>query len=260
MHAYETNGQHLARYLLDHYLDGRGERWSGLERALLASNRGGDWVEAFQEMVSLQLARRLISAGDTLIGRHGLPAAEAEIKQVIIYTMVVHYSSAGSIYERLLPAIRSSRETVSGSVRRSVEALARREMPYCYLCGAAVDFSADDHQAFTIDHVWPRAYGGDSGFDNLLGACRSCNETKASDPSWAMYPIQSFVAGFEVQDLGNMPKVMRFAVQARAAKQLAKRQGLSLRDAYRKLGRPDLPVVVNGMTTVDLFNLEFSRQ
>lgn len=53
---------------------------------------------------------------------------------------------------------------------------------------------------------------------------------------------------------------MRFAVQARTAKQLAKRQGLSLRDAYRELGRPDLPVVVNGMTTVDLFNLEFSRQ
>ena len=76
MHPYETNGQYLARYLLDHHLDGRGRQWSGLagpRGALLASNRGGDWVEAFQEMVSLQLARRLISAGETLIGRHGSP-------------------------------------------------------------------------------------------------------------------------------------------------------------------------------------------
>ena len=258
MHPYETNGQYLARYLLDHHLGGRGHRWSGLGSALLASNRGTDWVEAFQEMVSLQLARRLISAGDKLVERHGLPAAEAGIKQAIVDTMVVHFTSVGDVYERLLPAIRSARQTISNSVRQEAAALARREMPYCYLCGTDVDFSADGHQAFTLDHVWPRAYGGNSDFENLLGACRSCNEAKASEPSWALYPIQSYVAGFEVQDLEDMPKVMRFAVQARAAKQLAQREGHSLRDAYLRLGRPSHPTVLSGATAVDLFNLEFN--
>lgn len=258
MHPYETNGQYLARYLLDHHLDGRGSRWSGLGNALLASNRGRDWLEAFPEMVSLQLARRLIAAGDKLMERHGLPAAEAEIKQVIIDTMVVHYTSAGDVYERLLPAIRSARQTISDSVRRSVVALARREMPYCYLCGIEVDFFADGHSAFTLDHVWPRAYGGNSDEENLLGACRSCNVAKSSEPSWAMYPIQSYVAGFDVQDLEHVPKEMRFAVQARAAKHLAQSEGLSLQDAYRRLGRPSRPVVLNEATAVDLFNLEFS--
>ena len=258
MHPYETNGQYLARYLLDQHLDGRGSRWSGLGSALLASNRGSDWVEAFQEMVSLQLARRLISAGDKLIGRHGLPAAEAEIKQMIIETMVVHYTSAGDVYERLLPAIRSARQTISDSVRRSVTALARRERPYCYLCGTEVDFFADGHRAFTLDHVWPRAYGGNSDEENLLGACRSCNEAKSSEPSWAMYPIQSYVAGFDVEDLEDMPKEMRFAVQARTAKHLAQREGRSLRDACLRLGRPGRPAVLSEATAVDLFNLEFS--
>lgn len=258
MHPYETNGQYLARYLLDHHLDGRGPRWSGLGSALLASNRGSDWVEAFQEMVSLQLARRLISAGGKLMERHGLPAAEAEIKQVIIDTMVVHYTSASEVYERLLPAIRSARQTISESIRRSIAAMARREMPYCYLCGTEVDFDADSHRAFTLDHVWPRAYGGNSDEENLLGACRSCNEAKASEPSWALYPIQSYVAGFEVRDLEDMPRVMQFAVQARAAKYLAHSEGLSLRDAYLRLGRPNRPVVLNEATAVDLFNLEFS--
>lgn len=260
MYTYETNGQYLVRYLLDHHLDGRGRPWSGLGSALLASNRSGAWVEAFQEMVSLQLARRLISAGDTLIGRHGLPAAEARIKQVIIDTMVVHYTSAGDVYERLLPAIRSSRQTISRSVGRSLRALAIREMPYCYLCGTAMDFDADDHRAFTLDHVWPRAYGGNSDEENLLGACRACNEAKSSEPSWAMYPVQSYVAGFEVLDLEDMPKRMRFAVQARAAKQLAQREGRSLRDAYLSLGRPNRPVVLDEATAVDLFNLEFSAR
>lgn len=258
MQPYETNGQHLARYLLDHHLDGRGSRWSGLGSALLASNRGSDWVEAFQEMVSLQLARRLISAGGELMERHGLPAAEPEIKQAIIDTMVVHYTSAGDVYERLLPAIRSARQTISDSVRLGVVALAMREMPYCYLCGTEVDFVADGHRAFTLDHVWPRAYGGNSDEENLLGACRSCNEAKSSEPSWAMYPIQSYVAGFDVQDLEDMPKVMRFAVQARAAKHLAQKEGRSLRDAYLRLGRPGRPVVLSEATAVDLFNLEFS--
>ena len=260
MYPYETNGQHLARYLLDHHLDGRGPRWSGLGRALLASDRSDAWVEAFQEMVSLQLARRLISAGKELIGQHGLPAAETPVKQVIIDTMVVHYTSAGDVYERLLPAIRSARQTISGSVGESLRALAMREMPYCYLCGTDVDFDGGGHRAFTLDHVWPRAYGGNSEEENLLGACRSCNEAKSSEPSWAMYPIQSYVAGFEVQDLDDMPKRMRFAVQARAAKQLAHREGRSLRDAYLRLGRPNRPVVLDEATAVDLFNLEFSAR
>ena len=258
MYPYETNGQYLARYLLDHHLDGGGRHWSGLGGALLASNRGADWVEAFQEMASLQLARRLISAGDKLIERHDLPAAEAEIKQAIFDTMDVCYESVSDVYIRLLPAVQSARQTISRSVRRSITALAKREMPYCYLCGAEVDFSANGHNAFTLDHVWPRIYGGNSDFDNLLGACRSCNEAKGSEPSWAMYPIQSYVAGFEVQDLEIMPKPMRFAVQARAAKQLAQSDGSSLRDAYLKLGRPNRPVVVNEATVVDLFNLKFS--
>ena len=258
MRPYETNGQYLARYLLDHHLDGRGPRWSGLGSALLASNRGDAWVEAFQEMVSLQLARRLISAGDELIAQYGLPAAETEVKQVIIDTMVVDYTLAGDIYERLLPAVRSARQTISDSVRRSVTSMARREMPYCYLCGTAVDFTAGGHQAFALYHVWPRAYGGNSDFDNLLGACRSCNEAKGSEPSWALYPIQSYVAGFDVQDLEDMPKEMLFAVQARAAKHLAQKEGRSLRDAYLRLGRPDRPVVLSEATAVDLFNLEFS--
>ena len=266
MRPYETDGQQLARYLLDHHLDGQGQRWSGLGSALLASNRGGDWIEAFREMASLQLARRLISAGVALIEHQGTPAdeaeikAEAKIKHMIGETMVVHYRSAGDIYERLMPAIRSARGRVNNSTRQSVEAFAKREMPYCYLCGTALDFLAKDHGAFTLDHVWPRAYGGNSHFENLLGACQSCNQQKSSAPSWAMYPIQSYVAGYDGHGLDVMEKKMRFAVQARAAKHLAIREHLSLREAYIVLGRPGRPVVVNGDTAVDLFNLEFSKQ
>lgn len=259
-HRYETSGQHLARYLLDHHLDGQGRLWQSLASTLIASSRGAEWVEAFQEMASLQLARRLISAGDALVAQHGVGAAETAIKQMIIDTMSVYYTSAGNIYERLLPAIRSARERVSPAARRSVEVLTRSEVPYCYLCGIMLSFVADDRRAFTLDHVWPRAYGGNSDLENLLGACRSCNAAKASAASWAMYPIQSFVAGFDERRTAKISKTMRFAVQARAAKHLADRQRLSLRDAYLRLGRPGYPAVVSEATAVDLFNLEFAKR
>lgn len=209
-------------------------------------------------MTSLQLTRRLIVAGDKLTRRHGRVAAERDIKQMIIDTMGVHYRSAGHVYVRLEPAIRSARQPIRDSVRRTATGLARRVMPYCYLCGIEMDFEMDGPQALTLDHVWPRAYGGNPDTENLLGACRSCNKAKCSEPSWAMYPIQSYVAGFEVQHLENMPRVMRFAIQARAAKRLAQCEGLSLRDAYLRLGRPGRPVVLDEATAADLFNLEFS--
>ncbi|WP_208293912.1 HNH endonuclease [Ilumatobacter fluminis] len=211
-----------------------------------------------QEMVSLQLARRLISAGTVLLGRHGPVAAEAEIKQAIIDTMLIHWDSAGDVFERLMPAVRSATEPLRDSVRRTVEAYSRREAPNCYLCGVEVDFGGADHLQFTIDHVWPRAYGGNSDFENLLAACKGCNEAKGSAASWAMYPVQALVVGHDLDDLSALPKVMRFAVQARAAKQVARSRDLSLRDAYLAIGRPGQPLVLSASTAVDVFNLEFT--
>lgn len=258
MQPYETNGEYLARYLLEHHLEGNGEQWNQLRLALIASNRSDEWAEAVQEMVSLQLARRLISSGVVLLDRHGPVAAEMEIKQAIIDTMVVHWDSAGEVFERLMPAVRSAKEPLSDFTRKEVGGYTQREMPNCFLCGIEMVFGGTDHLQFTIDHVWPRAYGGNSDFENLLGACRACNEAKGSAASWSMYPVQALVAGHDLDDSSGLPKVMRFAVQARAAKQVATREGLSLRDAYLRLGRPGEPLVLSTSTAVDVFNLEFS--
>ena len=71
-------------------------------------------------MVSLQLARRLISSGVVLLDRHGPVAAEMEIKQAIIDTMLVHWDSAGEVFERLMPAVRSAKEPLSDFTRKEV--------------------------------------------------------------------------------------------------------------------------------------------
>lgn len=259
MRRYETNGEYLTQYLRDHHLGGQESRhWRGVGEALLATARAEEWIEALREMASLQLARRLVKAGSVLLSRHGLDAADREIKQMIVDTMVLHYTAAGDVYERLMPAVSSSLRRVSNPTRKELASYSRREMPFCYLCGVEMDFASDDHLAFTIDHVWPQAYGGDSDLDNLLGACRSCNGYKADTPSWAMYPIQSLVAGFQISDTEDLPKSIRFAVQARTASMVAREEAMSLRDAYIHLGRPSALAVKDLSTSVDVFNLEYT--
>ncbi|WP_419921880.1 HNH endonuclease [Candidatus Poriferisodalis sp.] len=260
MRRYETKGEYFARYLLDHYLGGREPQlWSGVGDALLASARAEDWIDAFREMASLQLCRRLIGAGAVLLTRYGLEASEREMKQMVVDTMVVHYRAAGNVYERLVPAVKSSLATINNSLRKELRAFARREMPRCYLCGVNMDFEEEGHLSFTLDHVWPRAYGGDSSFDNLLGACQSCNNHKSDTPSWAMYPVQALVAGFEIESTEVLQKDIRFAVQARAATMLARDSDVSLREAFVQLGRPGPPSIRNTSTAVDVFNLQFAN-
>ena len=257
---YETAGEYFARYLLDHHLGGREPQlWRGVGDALLASARAEDWIDAFRQMASLQLCRRLIDAGAVLLTRYGIDAAEREVKQMIVDTMVVHYRAAGAVYERLIPAVNSSLTTINDSVRKELRAFARREMPYCYLCGADMDFEAKTHLSFTLDHVWPRAYGGDSSLENLLGACQSCNNHKSDTPSWALYPVQALVAGFEIESTEELQKDMRFATQARAATTLVHDLDISLREAFMQLGRPGFPAIDNINTAVDVFNLRFAN-
>ena len=63
---------------------------------------------------------------------------------------------------------------VSEALRARVAAADRQRCAYC-LTGEAIT-----GLPLTIDHIQPTALGGETAFDNLCLACRSCNEFKAS--------------------------------------------------------------------------------
>ncbi|XBV87152.1 HNH endonuclease [Deinococcus sonorensis KR-87] len=48
----------------------------------------------------------------------------------------------------------------------------RRDAFVCQYCGA--------HDELTIDHVYPRSRGGRHGWENVVTACRGCNQRKGS--------------------------------------------------------------------------------
>jgi hypothetical protein len=255
---YETTGQHFADFLYRNHIDSSStERL--IPRSLIATGRGSEWSDALHEMAVLHLARRLIAAAVTLVSLSAEwdYAVAQEIKQMVLDTMTIDYFQVTAVYERLAPAVRSAQQGISNGVRSQMEAEARRSAPWCYLCGADIDFDTDGPTAFSLDHVWPRAYGGNSDPENLLPSCKSCNERKSNVPSWALYPIQALVAGYQLDStaLARIPKEMRFAVQARAAGESARQHGTSLKEAFVAMGRPDLPRVIDVSSSIDVFNL-----
>jgi hypothetical protein len=262
--AYETNGEHLANFLRHRHLGDDPGTWNQLGIALLPTGRAKEWVDAVQDMTALHLTRRLVSAGISIVNKYGDidSVAERELQQMVLETMIIDYFVVGEVVVRLAPAIRAARRDISGTTRTQLEGFARREMPFCYLCGTDLVFDEPGPTRFTIDHVWPRAYGGDSEPENLLPACQSCNNRKGMTPSWSMYPVQALVAGFEIDsaDVALLPKEMRFAMHAREVAACAVDKRVSLKEAFVALGRVDVPTVINRSVTVDVFNLAFAAR
>jgi len=59
----------------------------------------------------------------------------------------------------------------------------RRDHFACQYCGSREDL--------TIDHVYPRSRGGRHGWDNVVTACRLCNQRKGSQtPDEAAMPLK----------------------------------------------------------------------
>lgn len=257
---FESKGEHLASYLHHNFLGYGNQSWGDLSRVLLPSNRADEWVEAFQEMAVLQLSRRLIAAGEAIFNQYDQESeaiVEREIKDMIFDAMTIDYSHVNDIFIRLMPAIRSSRTRIKKGLRRRIRRHASSEMMCCYLCGIKLDFTTEEaDDSMTIDHVWPRAYGGDSVYDNLLVACRSCNNIKASTPSWAMYYIQSLVVG-HVDKIEEFPKWTRLAIRTREARKTALSKNISLREAFLNLELTN-ELVAGSIGAVDGFNLHFS--
>lgn len=69
-----------------------------------------------------------------------------------------------------------------------------RDRLTCRYCGKSAlkgELSVSD---LTVDHVWPQTVGGTWELDNLVTACRSCNEIKASVVCDSLEEATEFIA------------------------------------------------------------------
>src|SRR3546814_15014473 len=62
----------------------------------------------------------------------------------------------------------------------------------CYMCGRALTRRGNAGvDKYTVEHLWPISFGGETIEGNLLPACANCNSRRKHMLSWAWGPVQS---------------------------------------------------------------------
>ncbi len=73
-----------------------------------------------------------------------------------------------------------------------IERAATRTSPKtCYMCGIDLVETPAVHNQFTVEHLWPLCFGGETVDANLVPMCKDCNEKRDNLLTWASAPIQA---------------------------------------------------------------------
>ncbi|VTS08014.1 HNH endonuclease [Tuwongella immobilis] len=265
-----TAGEVLCTYLKRNILDEG--IWPNLTVALSSTGRGEQWVEFVEEVVATQLTGRLVTAGKSIAENLGGLATVGglQFKQQLydITTETMLASLEKTAKSKLTNLVERAVLATYGNVSDADKKILRGEVgrnPRCYLCNQMLEMRldtepSDEHRkrAVEYEHVWPRAFGGNTEIENLALSCHDCNQRKANFANWAMVDIQSLVLGFNPSGnaLEKIPGLRRFAMLSYAAHRMASKESLSLKAAHLRLqNRVAVPRVQRTADVADFFNL-----
>lgn len=266
----KTAGEQLAYFIEDRVLTRAA--WNKVSSSLLCTGRSEVLCDFFHAVSITSLTCRIVVAGTSLLKESSSRPArlisdsgfETEFKDFIRDRLSLQQQLSAELFRNAVRAVQSSGHDATAKERTGFKRWAEREHPNCYMCGVPLDFGDEkSHCAFTLDHIWPQRFGGDSIEDNWLPACRSCNNSKKRDfATWAMPDIQSVVLGFDPTDneYTSVTGSHRFALHQLVAKKLAIRRQLSLKRALLTLGPWEkTPRLVDEDDIGDFFNLAIHR-
>ena len=129
---------------------------------------------------------------------------------------------------------------------KSFEMKAMRAEPrFCYLCNVPLTKTRNARDQFTIEHLWPLSLGGTTEEDNLISACKDCNESRQHAVTWAWGPVQSTYHARSVDEAP--PRELRLSLalarlMLAATGYPAGRSLMTLKQAATKI-RPLIPVL-----------------
>jgi HNH endonuclease len=255
-----TDGELLCN-LINHKLLAKAP-WEALGAALGPTGRHLDLVDFYRQITAVGLTGRIVAAGTSIEKTLPLddPAFKKEFASILRDYVGIPSHQMDETYRAAYRAVAASLEPLRNSVKNQMQAFAMRSHSHCYMCGAPLNFDQQmTHASYTCEHVWPRAYGGNSIVENLLPSCNSCNNLKkAHFATWAMPAIQSLILGLS-PSTGRLQEIdgsFKFALHYRAAQALAMRQRITLKGAFLQLGPWEDVRVRDENDIVDVFNLE----
>ena len=149
----------------------------------------------------------------------------------------------------------------SSNLRKTV--LGRGPTCKCYLCGKELNSaSADAADHPTVEHIWPSSMGGDTIEENLLPACKGCQNLTKDTLSWEWVNIQNWVLPVcpSVDALTAVDRRTRYARHFFEAMTRAETERKTLKEALISLGPMQSPPThIGSGKPVTFFDLQTFR-
>jgi hypothetical protein len=259
-----TSGEQLCNFVNRRLL--AGGAWNDLELQLSATGRSMQLVEFFRQVAAVTLTGRIVAAGVSINETNSINDVMFQklLREYLRDTVGIPGRFMNEIYRFSHRAIEAAILSIPNAVQKKIRSWAEVHHTCCYMCGQALDFNQKDNvRSYTLEHIWPRSYGGDSIEENFLPACKSCNgEKKSNFATWTMPAIQSLLFGLKPQEesLAKVPGALKFSLHYRAAQELAIQKRSTLKDAFLNIGPWTNIRLIDTDDVADFFNLENHQQ
>jgi len=261
-----TDGEQLCA-LLRYKLVGEAS-WSTLAYELRFTSHEDSWSKCFQQILAVNAAGRIVAGGGSLAGDHNLddPQFDHTFREFLQGTFAIARSQFEEVFRQGKRAVKASRSQTSPRLAEQIKTWAERHHPHCYICGQTLNFvlKAPEYRDYTADHIWPRAYGGNSEKENILPACRECNSKKKSGfATWAMTSFQSVSLGLKPSGETLSSRVSgehRFALHYKAVQTVAEKGQMTLKEAFLSIGPWATLRVIDPTDVGHFFNLRIHNE
>jgi hypothetical protein len=244
-----TSGEKLFYLIRDEalvQLNHRGVSWTNIGVLFDDLSGNPEFANYIKGATSIYIMRRLLrywkNERDSIGNQSSyVKSVSRFIKDEVFPTLDTELIS--KISRSVINAVDSSEKAINPAVRKNV--IAKRQNLTCYLCGHSLDPNAkEETETFlTLEHLWPTSIGGDSIEDNLMPACKKCQEDTKDTAAWEWLNIHNLV--FSVNPSPEELKVsrkVRFAKHYFEAVKLAHSNNLSLKEAFMQNGPTKTPL------------------
>jgi hypothetical protein len=230
--------------------------WRYLENVMRSVGDGKSLSAYYKLHAAVFLSCKLISAGKSVsnVDEVNPPTLAAILDRYSLGSL----NSGNRLLRLLVDAVAQCDRPISPGVAREMRAFARAEHSFCYICGVRLDFSdATSRSCFTLDHLWPACYGGNSVPENILPACSDCNTKKANFAAWVSTDVHSLFLGMnpDQNHLDQLQFRHRYSLFNRAAFSLAIARERTIKEAFLELGPWVNARVEDTTLATDMFNI-----
>ena len=263
---YMTSGERLLEFLRTNTLGELHSQdlLSQVKEASRPISREEEFASALQDLVSINALRRLLLSAGWAFTHYRSETESVEerdvlvvryLKRVITNEFHVSSSQVDQICNRVLDASQASRQRLGRPLRQ--ETFDQHGM-ICYACGIILTPRGQERNQATIEHLWPKSLGGDTNFDNLLPACKGCNDHRNDHPVWSSFWFQDIFLGPYPSERAMATKLgLRtiVALQFFRAYTMTRQSEMSLKEALMELGPVEIPDVIDREYPSDFFSV-----